>query len=256
LAASPITSGSQDPRRSLAAAYPVRGLTYRARSAHRKPLTGDAMVLRVTVALILLASASLPSAAQERLPRLPARVNAWTSLSVGLFQLQDMYDPGSNSAWDFGNIVQFRGTLERDLRQGTSVGVAVTYARAPLTYVGPDCSVCDADAGLWQALAMFRIGGGGFGLHQVIELEAGVTGFSSFTQRSGGGLAPGTVVDPTFNIGYGLGYSFGPNTQLTLVQQVGLLVHRRGDRPAGDESNMPRASATRIGLRFGLGGWR
>jgi hypothetical protein len=213
------------------------------------------MVRRVTLALILLASASVPASAQERLPRLPARASAWTSLSVGLFQLQDMYDPGSNSAWDFGNIVQFRGSLERDLQRGTSVGIVGTYARAPLTYVGAECAAgCNADAGVWQALAMFRLGGGGFGFHQVIELEAGVTGFSNFTQQDGGGLAPGTVVDPTFTIGYGLGYSLGPSMQLTLVQEVGLLVHRRGDRPAGDESNMPRAWATRIGLRYGLGG--
>ena len=214
------------------------------------------MLRRVTLGLILLAGASVHAPAQERPPRLPARASAWTSLSVGLFQLQDMYDPGSDSGWDFGNIVQFRGTLERALQSGTSAGIVVTFARAPLTYVGADCGVCDADAALWQALAMFRIGGGGFGLHQVIELEAGVTGFSSFTQRSGGSLAPGTVIDPTLNIGYGLGYSLGPSTQLTLVQQVGLLVHRRGERPAGDESSMPRASATRVGLRFGLGGWR
>lgn len=210
---------------------------------------------RVTLTLILFAFASVPLPAQERFPRLPTRPTAWTSLSVGLFNLQDMYDPGSNSVWDFGNIIQFRGTLERDLQRGSAIGIALTYARAPLTYSGPDC-ICDADANVWQALALFRMGGGTIGLHQVIELEAGVTGFASFTERDGGDLAPGHVVDPTFNIGYGFGYTLGPNTQLTLVQEVGLLVHRRGDRPAGDESNVPRAWATRIGLRYGLGGWR
>ena len=215
------------------------------------------MVRRVTLGLILLACASMLAAAQERFPRLPARATTWGSATIGLYRLPTIFDPGSNSDWDFGSIVQFRGTVERDLRRGSSsIGVAVAYARAPLTYDGTDCSFCDADVNLWQALALFRMGGGGVGLHQIIELAAGVTGFSSFQQRGGGRLTPSSVVDPTISIGYGLGYSLSANTELTLLQEVGLMVHRRGTRPAGDESNLPSTYATRIGLRFGLGGWR
>jgi hypothetical protein len=215
------------------------------------------MLRCITLALTLLACASMPAPAQERFPRIPPRATTWASATVGLYRIPNvLFDPGSNSDWDFGSIVQFRGTLERDFRPGNSLGVAVTYARAPLTYDGPDCSFCDADAALWQALALFRIGGGNLGLHQVIEIGAGVTGFSKFQQRDGGRLAPGSVIDPTINIGYGLGYSLSPNTQFMLVQEVGLMVHRRGNRPAGDESNMPSTYATRIGLRIGLGGWR
>jgi hypothetical protein len=218
---------------------------------------GDAMLRRVTLALILLASASVGSAAQERVPRLLPRPNTWASLTIGLYRIPNvLFDPASSSDWDFGSIAQFRGTLERDIQRGTSLGVAVTYARAPLTYDGPDCSFCDADVALWQALALFRVGGGSYGLHQIIEIGAGVTGFSNFQQRGGGRLAPESVVDPTVNIGYGLGYSLSPNTQFMLIQEVGLMVHRRGNRPAGDESNVPSTYATRIGLRFGLGGWR
>ncbi|MDQ3951281.1 MAG: hypothetical protein M3282_13185 [Gemmatimonadota bacterium] len=213
------------------------------------------MLRRVTLALILLACASAVSAAQERVPRILVRPTTWTSLSVGLYRLPVIFDPASNSDWDFGSIVQFRGTLERDFQRGTSLGVAVSYARAPLTYDGPDCSSCDADVALWQALALFRIGGG-IGLHQIIEIGAGVTGFSNFQRRGAEALAAKSVVDPTVSIGYGLGYSFSPHTQLTLLQEVGLMVHRRGNRPAGDESNLPSTYATRIGLRFGLGGWR
>jgi hypothetical protein len=215
------------------------------------------MLRRVTLALILLASASVPLAAQERFPRLPPRARTWASATIGLYRIPGvLFDPTSNSQWDFGSIVQFRGTLERDFRPGASLGIAATYARAPLTYAGPDCPLCDADASLWQALALFRIGGGGIGLTQIIEIGAGVTGFSNFQRRGGEALAAKTVVDPTFNIGYGLGFLLSPNTQLTLVQEVGLMVHRRGNRPAGDESNIPSTYATRIGLRFGVGGWR
>jgi hypothetical protein len=213
------------------------------------------MLRRVTLALILLAAPSVPSGAQERLPRLLPRPNTWTSLSVGLYRLPVIFDPPSNSDWDFGNIVQFRGTLERDFQRGTSLGVALTYAKAPLTYNGPDCSQCDADVALWQALALFRIGGG-IGLHQIIEIGAGLTGFSNFQRRGAEALAARSVIDPTISIGYGLGYSLSPNTQFTLLQEVGLMVHRRGTRPAGDESNVPSTYATRLGLRFGLGGWR
>jgi hypothetical protein len=213
---------------------------------------------RVILTLLVLGAVSASAAAQVPVPRRPAGPTAWTSLSVGLFQVQDIYDPESNSVWDFGTIVQFRGTLERDFQRGMSLGVAGTLARAPLSYSGPECEtiICDADLTLWQALGLFRIGGGGLGFHQVIEIAAGVTGFSNFSRRDGGTVGPGTVVDPTFKIGYGFGYSLSPNTQLTLLQEVGLMIHERGDRPAGDESNVPRTWATRVGLRFGLGTWR
>jgi hypothetical protein len=214
------------------------------------------MIRRFTLALLLVAAASAPSAGQVPPPRRPVVPNAWGSLSVGLFQVQEIFDPESASAWDFGNIVQFRGTLERDFQRGMSLGVAASYALAPLTYDGPDCSFCDADVPLWEALALLRIGGGGFGLHQIFELAAGITGFGAFRARDGGRLDPETMIDPTFKIAYGFGYPLSASTQFTLLQEFGLMVHRRGDRPAGDESNMPRTWATRIGLRVGLGGWR
>jgi hypothetical protein len=215
------------------------------------------MPRRVILTLLILGTVSAPAAAQVPIPRRPVGPTAWTSLSVGLFQVQDIYDPESNSVWDFGTIVQFRGTLERDFQRGMSLGVAGTLARAPLSYSGPECvSICDADLTLWQALGLFRIGGGGFGFHQVIEIAAGVTGFSNFSRRDGGTVGPGTAVDPTFKIGYGLGYTLSPNAQVTLLQEVGIMIHERGNRPAGDESNVPRTWATRVGLRFGLGGRR
>ena len=82
--------------------------------------------------LILLSSAialAAPVFAQTPFPRLPLRPNAWASLSVGLYNLGDIYDPESDAVWDFGNIFQFRGTLERELQRGTSFGIAGTLAR-------------------------------------------------------------------------------------------------------------------------------
>jgi hypothetical protein len=166
-----------------------------------------------------------------------------------------MYDPESDSVWDFGNVFEFRGSLEREFQRGQSFGVVATLARAPLTYDGPECQ-CDADVTLWQALALFRIGGRGIGLHQVIELAAGITGFSGFSARDGESIGPGTVIDPTFKIGYGLGFPLAWNLEFMLVQEVGLMLHERGDRAAGDESSVPRTSSTRVGIRYGLGSRR
>jgi len=216
------------------------------------------MSRRVTIAFLLLAAAAAPAAAQAPpFPTRPSAPNAWTSLSIGLLRLPEIYDPDSDATWDFGNVVQFRGTLEREFQRGASLGVAASLARAPLTYVGAECAGgCDADAFLWQALALFRIGGGRFGLHQIIEVAAGVTGFSGFQEDGGNDIGDGTVIDPTLSIGFGLGYSLSPNTQFTFVQDLGIMLHERGDRPAGDESNVPITYTTRLGLRFGLGGWR
>jgi hypothetical protein len=209
---------------------------------------------RVALALFVAGALVQPIGAQERFPVRLVSPTTWTSLSVGLYRLPTIFDPTSTSDWDFGSIVQFRGSFERDFQRGAALGVAATYARAPLTYDGPDCAFCDADVSMWQALALFRLGvGGSARFHQVIELAAGVTGFSNFQARDGGRLAPRTVVDPSLSIGYGFAYAFAPNTQFTLVQEVGLMLHRRGMRPAGDESNTPSTYATRIGLRFGLG---
>jgi hypothetical protein len=90
----------------------------------------------------------------------------------------------------------------------------------------------------------------------VIELAAGVTGFSSFSARDGESIGPETVIDPTFKLGYGLGFPLAWNLEFMLVQEVGLMLHERGDRAAGDESNVPRTWATRVGIRYGLGNRR
>jgi hypothetical protein len=211
----------------------------------------------VALAFCLACALVQPLGAQERFPVRLVTPTTWTSLSVGLYRLPTIFDPTSTSDWDFGSIVQLRGSFERDFQRGAALGVAATYARAPLTYDGPDCTFCDADVSMWQALALLRLGAGGsVRFHQVIEFAAGVTAFSNFQARRGGRLAPRTVVDPTLSIGYGFAYALAPNTQFTLVQEVGLMLHRRGTRPAGDESNTPSTYATRIGLRFGLAGPR
>src|SRR5688572_24074044 len=87
--------GTPARKAALGAARRLRGLTYPARSSHRKPPRGDVMVRRFALGLLLLATAA-PVLAQAPFPRLPLRPNAWASLSVGLYNLADIYDPESD----------------------------------------------------------------------------------------------------------------------------------------------------------------
>ncbi|MBW3614914.1 MAG: hypothetical protein KY439_06330, partial [Actinobacteria bacterium] len=94
------------------------------------------MLLLLALAVLLLAAA--PAAAQ--VIRYPARqpAGAWATLSAGVLQFGDVIDDGrTNSAWDFQTAAQLRASLERDRGNGTSYGVAATYARPTLQWTGP-----------------------------------------------------------------------------------------------------------------------
>ncbi len=204
-------------------------------------------------ALAALAAAILPAAARAQYAsRSPG---AWTTLSVGYQDLPNVHEGGSNSDWLIGGFPVFRGTIEMPVNRSSQLGAVVAFARMPMTYYGTDCTGCNADATLWQALGMFRIGGGR-GLHQVIEITAGVSSVQDIRQRSGGlKLGPGSpVIVPTVALGYGVGYPLTPRTELILLQEYGLMFFKRGDAPAGSNGSTPRTQMTRIGLRMGLGG--
>jgi hypothetical protein len=180
----------------------------------------------------------------------------WVSAGVGLLQSQTIEDYKTGTTWDFGTIVQWRGGIERTLRNGGAIGLVGALARPTFAYSGGlgGCDPCDAHGSVFQALAAFR-SGGGLGFHQVIELYAGVTGFSNLRHsETEERLVPTeTVLDPTFAVGYGFAYGFGRGTQLVLVQEVGAMLHRRDDAPSG-ANTLRQFQQTRIGLRVGLGG--
>jgi hypothetical protein len=187
---------------------------------------------------------------------------AWASLSVGLFQPQDVVDGTTGSRWAFGNTAQYRATLEQGLQGGGAVGLAATFARTPLRYepydaTGPaaaDClGACEAHADIWSALAMFRIGGGA-GFHQVIELSAGAVGYSNFRRDDDGAkLVPSSDIDFLFAVGYGFGWTFADGrTQLVFVADGAEAVHQR-ERLPNDVSTMSTQITYRVGLRYGLG---
>lgn len=178
---------------------------------------------------------------------------AWTSLSVGWLQHGRLCDPGSNSCWDFGSAPQFRATLELPMGRGATIGVAGTTSRVPLLYEGgvlSGCNRCDADANVSQVLANLRIGGGS-GFHQVIDVNAGATLFSNFRTVDGVKLDPdGMVSSFTFTLGYGFGYPLTQRFHLMLLQDFGLVIHKR---MSGQTNNTAQQSTLRIGGRYGLG---
>lgn len=181
---------------------------------------------------------------------------AWTSLSVGWFEHGGLCDPDSNSCWGFGGAPQFRASLDMPMGRGATVGIAGTTARVPLLYDGgalSGCTRCDADANVSQIFANLNLAGGS-GLHQVIDLNAGVSLFSNFRRTTGEKLEPSKIVTAfNFNIGYGFGYSFSPRFQIMLVQDWGLVIHKR---MAGQTSNTANQRTTRVGMRYGLGSRR
>lgn len=179
---------------------------------------------------------------------------AFTSLSIGWFTHSGLCDPDSDSCWDFGGAPQFRATLEMPMGRGASIGVAGTTSRVPLVYVGnvlSSCSRCDADANVSQIMAMLHMGGSGRGFQQVIDLSAGMTIFSNFQTLDGSRLPPDKATTSfNFAVGYGFGYGLTDRLQIMLVQDYGLVIHKR---VPGDATNTANQATTRIGARYGLG---
>lgn len=211
------------------------------------------MRIRPAVVVLALAITAASASGQIIRPGATFQSQTWASVGVGVLQTQNVEDWATTTEWDFGTVVQWRASLERTLRNGGSIGLAGALARPSLAYDGTGCAPCEARANLFQILAAFRVGGGS-GFHQVIELHAGVTGFSNFRRDADDEqLAPNeTVLDPTFSIGYGFGYGLGQNSQIAVVQEYGAMLHRNDRAPSG-ANTLRTMSATRFGFRLALG---
>lgn len=210
--------------------------------------------------LMTIAAASAAGAQFSNFPRSnePAY---WMSFGVGAMNGQGVQDGATTSAWDFGQQTswQYRATLEKAIQNESSFGILATYANVPFTYrsgatTGTNtCSTCAAHLNMFGLHGQFHAGGG-LGFHQVIQVAAGVTAYRNLRQDTGGGaLAPvGGAVDPSFVLGYGFGYGFSPNAELTLIQDYGLILHENTGLPSGT-SNTNTIRSTRFGIRYGFG---
>jgi hypothetical protein len=207
----------------------------------------------ITLGMILLAMSTQPTRAQVLDRPSSTEPRAWISGALGLFDLGTVDDGVTATSWRFANAAQFRASIEYSLGRGNSIGVLAAYARVPLRYA-PFAGAAEDAMSTVSALALTFHGGGGVGLHQVIEASVGALRYSDFvSEEDGQALAPpGTDLDVTFMIGGGFGYSIGTRTQIVLVQDFGIALHQRTDLP-NDASTSTYYRTTRLGLRHGVG---
>lgn len=213
---------------------------------------------------LLLALSATPAGAQ--IIRMPAGRDpaVWVSGAAGLFQAQGVEDGRTGTAWAFGDGFQLRGALEWGMRNESSFGVTGSWARLPLRYIDrgtlgapgipASCSTgCDAHATVWSLAGSFHAGGGQ-GFHQVIEITAGVIGYSAFEADDGGAELPplGGDRDVALSLGYGFGFPLGPRLHVTLVQDFGISLHQ-DEGLSGGQSRTQQQRTTRLGVRYGLG---
>ena len=178
---------------------------------------------------------------------------AWVSLFAGFAQHQGLCEPESESCWSFGDALQWRAALDFPIGNGAQIGVVGTHAKMPLIYSGgllSGCSGCDADANVSSLLGQLRIGGGS-GIHQVIDVTAGMTLYSNFRRTDGTRLDPErTVSNWTFAIAPGIALPLSPRAQVILAQEWGIVV---GKRVSGRSTNSAQTQTLRLGFRYGLG---
>jgi hypothetical protein len=215
----------------------------------------------VAFACVIVGAIGPTSSAQIiRQPTRAPAPKAWASLSVGLMDVSWVHDGSTESDWRFGNTVAYRISLEMPIQNQSTIGISGSFARAPLTYVPlgvvapAGCpNSCDADATVTQLVATFHAGRNAIGFQQLIDISLGATGYSSFRARSTGVKLPPTQLDADLlaGIGYGFGYAFSPDMQITLVQEGFLSVHQRTGL-AGDENTLGRQFVLRFGTRFGF----
>lgn len=179
----------------------------------------------------------------------------WTTAWAGYYDPGSFADGRTNSDWLFSDGLVWRATLEYGLSGGSAIGILGTFARLPLevrsrTGFGSQ----DADGDILSLQALFHAGGSA-GLHQVVEVSAGVIEFRNFRAKGSGEKLgpPDGDRDFTFALGYGFGFGISNRAHIVLVQDFGYTFHQReGLSASASRTTMNRS--TRVGLRFGFGG--
>ncbi|MGH7662723.1 MAG: hypothetical protein ACRENI_00255 [Gemmatimonadaceae bacterium] len=215
---------------------------------------------RIVLTVILVAAVAGPAGlARAQVLEVPRSTEPafWGSLGAGLYEVHDVEDGRTQSVWRFGDGLQFRATGDITIRNGTTIGALVGYARLPLVYSGAatgagSCAGCDAHADVWSAMLLFHLGGND-GFHQVIDVAAGVTRYANFeADASGEQLTPEGDTDLALSIGYGFGYALTPRFAVELVQDFAITLHQ-DEGLRGDAGRVGQQRTTRLGVRYGLG---
>ena len=221
---------------------------------------------------LLLTTFSAASLSAQRGPRVYATndPNIWVSGAVSGFRANEVNDGVTGSKWDFGNSTnfQYRASFEGGMANGSSFGIAGSYAKVPFLYTA-DLSVplpanvagtrcdgltggCDAHLDLMTLVATFH-SGSGIGLHQVLELNGGIVAYRNLKRDSDGAvLAGGGNIDPLFALGYGFGYGLSARTNIDVVSDYSFALHERKglSNGVGNTNSMP---GIRVLLRMGFG---
>ena len=215
--------------------------------------------MRLVLASLLLVPFHAAAAQVAPLPADRGTPAAWVSVAGALVDLASFHGGEDGAVWNWGSGVQVRGTLERAIRRDMTVGVSGSYARLPLSVSGGACSGCRGDGTVWQAMGLFRLGGGGgVGFHSALEASAGVSGFTSFTRGSDPLSVPGPLttphrsIVPSASVSYGVGYTLNPGLELTFVQELGIFFYGPSAAAPSDASSTPRFQTTRLSLRYAL----
>ena len=250
--------------RASAVGPPERPLTYGLRLVMDKLLDGGTRVRRL--ALIALFALLAPEAGGQilKVPKGGLRRDpaVMVGASVGLLNIQDIYDGSTKTAWGFSQTIEYAGSLEFALSPGSAVGFTASYAHVPLLYVDSTQAAtgaipngcCDAHVNAYTFGAQFSVGGGGApGFHQLVVINAGVIAFEKFTaDRGGRQLPPARNIDPRIAIGYGFGYGFGGRSEVFLVQEYGVALHESTGL-SGNDRRQYQQQTTRLGIKYGLG---
>ena len=222
---------------------------------------------RFFFALLMLVCVAGSLSAQLRRPRVYATndPSVWMTAGIDGFRANVVNDGATSSSWNFGNStnLQYRASLEKGMANGSSFGLAGSWAHVPFEYstfgiVNPpagvtQCSLCDAHLDLMTLVATFH-SGAGVGFHQLVELNGGVVAYRNLKQDSDGArLAPGGGnIDPLFSFGYGFGYGLSDRTNIDFTSNYTIGLHERKSLPNG-ASNTNSMPSLRLSLRMGFG---
>jgi len=229
------------------------------------------LVPSAAAALLFVTIAATPALAQIRgRPPVGGQMRGpsngwWFSGGAAGLVMGGINDGASGKRWEFGTdpLWQVRGTLEKALDQGSTLGVAVGYGVVDVNVshlaglgvvdplpgaVCPDA--CEAQVDTWQLMGQFRSGGGP-GFHTFFEAHGGVNGFRNLRTKSDGTAIGSSTLqtDLAGSLGFGFGYTLSPGFVLALVQDFGIGWHSQDDLPSG-ASRTYRTRATRASLRF------
>lgn len=207
-----------------------------------------AFVLGVTV---------LTADAAAQILQLPGkrRTVVWTTAWAGYYDPGSIADGRTNSDWLFSDGLGWRATLEYGLSGGSAIGIVGTFSRLPLEVRSRTGDISrDADGDILSLQALFHAGGSGVGLHQVIDVSAGLIEFRNFRAEDSGETLgpPDGDRDFTFALGYGFGFGLSSRAHIALVQDFGYTFHQRDGLPASSSRTTMNRS-TRVGLRVGFG---